>query len=56
MARTKETKKATNIQSDKDFSKLIEGLDEKSKVLAKTYISALTDRQLIENAKMTAVG
>ena len=48
--------KKPNFQSDKDFSKLMESLDEKSKILAKTYISALTDRQMIENAKMTVSG
>lgn len=35
--------------------KIIESLDEKSRVLARTYMSALVDRQQLEKAKLTTV-
>ena len=42
----KENKKI-NDQTDRDFFERMESLDEKSKMLAKAYISALMDRQMI---------
>lgn len=43
------------IDSDtREVTALLESLDDKSKVLAKTYLSALADRQLLEKSKLAA--
>lgn len=54
----KEMKKAEEIRKSmlspetEEVAKLLEGLDEKSIVLARTYMAALSDRQEIEKAKL----
>lgn len=39
----------------KEVTDLLESLDDNSKALAKTYLSALADRQRIERIKLEAV-
>ncbi len=52
VSKTEEIRR-TMISSDtEEVTKILETLDENSKVLAKTYLSALADRQRIENAKL----
>lgn len=50
-----EIRKSMNATDTKEVTELLESLDRNSMVLAKTYLSALADRQQLENAKMTAV-
>lgn len=43
------------LSSDtKEVAKILESLDENSIILARTYMAALSDRQQLEKAKLTA--
>ncbi len=52
--KSEEIRKAMISSDMEEVTKILETLDENSKVLAKTYLSALADRQRIENAKLVA--
>lgn len=54
MANTEEIRKSMISSDTEEVAKILETLDESSKVLAKTYLSALVDWQRIENAKIAA--
>lgn len=51
MTNTEEIRKTVVAPDSEEVAKLLESLDENSKVLAKTYLSALADRQRIERNK-----
>ncbi len=51
MANTEEIKKTIASPESEEVAVLLESLDENSKVLAKTYMSALADRQRLEKSK-----
>ncbi len=51
MAKTEEIRKTVVAPDSEEVAKLLESLDENSKVLAKTYLSALADRQRMERSK-----
>lgn len=53
-ANTEEIRKSMNGTDTKEVTALLETLDEDSKVLAKTYLSALSDRQQLEKSKLAA--
>lgn len=53
-ANTEEIRKSMNGTDTKEVTALLEALDEDSKVLAKTYLSALADRQQLEKSKLAA--
>lgn len=53
-ANTEEIRKSMNGTDTKEVTALLETLDEDSKVLAKTYLSALADRQQLEKSKLAA--
>ena len=50
MANTEEIRKTIASPENEEVAVLLESLDENSKVLAKTYLSALADRQRLENS------
>lgn len=50
--KTDEIRKAMMDSDTEEVAKILETLDENSKVLAKTYLSALADKQRLENAKL----
>ena len=50
--KTDEIRKAMMDSDTEEVAKILETLDENSKVLAKTYLSALADKQQLENAKL----
>lgn len=52
--KAEEIRKAMISSDTEEVTKILETLDENSKVLAKTYLSALADRQRIENTKLAA--
>lgn len=52
MRNTEETRKAMVSSDTEEVTKILETLDENSIVLARTYITALSDRQKIEKEKM----
>lgn len=54
MINAEETRKAMIDSDTREVTVLLESLDDKSKVLAKTYLSALADRQLLEKSKLAA--
>ncbi len=54
MANTEEIRKTIASPENEEVAVLLESLDENSKVLAKTYLSALADRQRLEKSKATA--
>ena len=47
-----EARNAINSAETREVTDLLESLDEKSKVLAKTYLSALVDRQQLEKSRL----
>ena len=49
-----ETRKEMLSSDTKEVAKILETLDENSIVLARTYMTALSDRQKIEKAKLAA--
>lgn len=51
---TLEINRAIVASDTKEVTALLEALDEDSKVLAKTYLSALADRQQLEKSKLAA--
>lgn len=52
MKNTEETRKAMVPSDTEEVTKILETLDENSIVLARTYMTALSDRQKIEKAKL----
>ena len=52
MRNTEEMRKAIMSSDTEEVTKILETLDENSIVLARTYITALSDRQKIEKEKM----
>ncbi len=52
MRNTDETRKAMASPDTEEVTKILETLDEKSIVLARTYMTALSDRQRIEETKL----
>lgn len=52
MKGTEETRKEMLSSDTKEVAKILETLDENSIVLARTYMTALSDRQKIEKAKL----
>ncbi len=54
MKGTEETRKEMLSSDTKEVAKILETLDENSIVLARTYMTALSDRQKIEKAKLAA--
>lgn len=52
MRNTEETRKAMVSSDTEEVTKILETLDENSIVLARTYMTALSDRQKIEKAKL----
>ena len=52
MRNTEEMRKAIVSSDTEDVAKILETLDENSIVLARTYMTALSDRQKIEKAKL----
>lgn len=54
MKLTEETRKEMLSSDTKEVAKILETLDENSIVLARTYMTALSDRQKIEKAKLAA--
>lgn len=51
MVSTEEIRKTITSPESEEVAVLLESLDENSKVLAKTYLSALADRQRLEKSK-----
>ena len=49
-----ELRKSMNGTDTKEVTELLEILDESSKLLAKTYLSALVDRQQLEKSNLVA--
>ncbi len=55
MKRSAEEIRKEMLSSDtEEVAKILESLDENSTVLARTYLTALADKQKIENAKLSA--
>ena len=54
MKDSEEIRKEMLSSDTKEVAKIIETLDENSIVLARTYMTALADRQKIEKAKLAA--
>ncbi|WP_251209446.1 hypothetical protein [Acetatifactor aquisgranensis] len=54
MKPTEETRKEMLSSDTREVAKILETLDENSIVLARTYMTALSDRQKIEKAKLAA--
>lgn len=52
MRNTEEMRKAIMSSDTEEVTKILETLDENSIVLARTYMTALSDRQKIEKAKL----
>lgn len=52
MRNTEEMRKAMVSSDTEEVAKILETLDENSIVLARTYMTALSDRQKIEKAKL----
>lgn len=53
MGNTDEIRKSIVSPDTEEVKNLLESLDENSKVLAKTYLSALADRHRIEAARLS---
>ena len=51
---SEEIRKEMLSSDTKEVAKILETLDENSIVLARTYMTALSDRQKIEKAKLAA--
>ncbi len=54
MKLTEETRKEMLSSDTREVAKILETLDENSIVLARTYMTALSDRQKIEKAKLAS--
>ena len=54
MKTAKEIRKEMFSSDTEEVARNLEKLDENSMVLARTYITALADRQKLEKARMTA--
>lgn len=54
MKGTEEIRKTMLSSDTEEVAKILETLDENSIVLARTYMTALADRQKIEKAKLAA--
>ncbi len=54
MKPTEETRKEMLSSDTREVAKILETLDENSIVLARTYMTALSDRQKMEKAKLAA--
>lgn len=54
MNNAEEIRKSMFSTDTKEVAKILESLDENSVVLARTYMTALSDRKKIEEAKLTA--
>ena len=54
MKNTDEMRKAMFSPDTEEVAKILEMLDKNSIVLARTYMTALADRQKLEDAKLTA--
>lgn len=54
MKNSEEMRKAIVSSDTKEVTKILETLDENSIVLARTYMTALADRQRIEETKLAA--
>lgn len=54
MKLTEETRKEMLSSDTREVAKILETLDENSIVLARTYMTALSDRQKMEKAKLAA--
>lgn len=54
MKGAEEIRKTMFSSDTKEVAKILETLDENSIVLARTYMTALADRQKIEKAKLAA--
>ena len=54
MKNTEEMRKEMFSPDTKEVAKILEMLDENSIVLARTYMTALADRQKLEDAKLAA--
>ena len=54
MKNTEEMRKAIVSSDTEEVAKILKTLDENSIVLARTYMTALADRQKIEKAKLAA--
>lgn len=52
MRNTEEMRKVMVSSDTEEVTKILETLDENSIVLARTYMTALSDRQKIEKAKL----
>ncbi len=52
---TEEIRKEMLSSDTEEVTKILEILDENSIILARTYITALADRQRVEEAKLAAV-
>lgn len=55
MTNAEEIRKTIASPESEEVAVLLESLDENSKVLAKTYLSALADRQRLERSKAAAL-
>lgn len=55
MTNAEEIRKTIASTESEEVAVLLESLDENSKVLAKTYLSALADRQRLEKSKAVAL-
>lgn len=55
MRNTEEMQKAIMSSDTEEVTKILETLDENSIVLARTYMTALSDRQKIEKAKLERI-
>lgn len=55
MRNTEEMRKAMVSSDTEEVTKILEMLDENSIVLARTYMTALSDRQKIEKAKLESL-
>ncbi|MCM1217547.1 MAG: hypothetical protein NC331_14035 [Lachnospiraceae bacterium] len=54
MKDVEETRKTMLSSDTEEVARLLESLDENSVVLARTYMTALSDRQKIDQAKLAA--
>ncbi len=54
MTNTEEIRKSMNATDTREVTVLLESLDENAKILAKTYLSALADKQQLDKQKLAA--
>lgn len=55
MKTAEEIRKDILSQETEEVAKILESLDERSTVLARTYMTALSDRQKLDKAKVVMV-